>query len=127
MDHGFKISIRSELWIKLDVTDDIISVRTSRPRFEVWRSVDVADAEFREVRRDRGGLFEAKVLCELQPVGCPGDRWLMLLCQWALRLANARIEWLRFASGPAHLRARFLTRVNIFGASSGALLTSQER
>src|ERR1700710_5377 len=101
MDHGFKISIRSELWIKLDVTDDIITVRTPRPRFEVWRSVDVADPEFREVRRDRGGLFEAEVLSELQPVSSPGDRWLTLLCQWSLRLANVQIERLRSASGPA--------------------------
>ena len=109
IDHGFKISIGAQLWIKLDVTDDIISVRTPRPRLQVGRRVDVAHAELGKVRRDQGGRLEAEVLRELQPVGCPGDCSLTLFCQWCLRLADARIEWLRSASARARSQASLPT------------------
>ncbi len=59
----------AEFGIEPVVIDDVVAVRRARPRLQERRGVEVADAEFFEIGHERGGVVEAEILGELQPVG----------------------------------------------------------
>src|SRR6202022_326867 len=60
----------AELGIERIVVDNVVPVRTARPRLEIRRGIDVADAETRQVGSDLGGWMEAKALVKPQEMGC---------------------------------------------------------
>ena len=51
------------------MVDDVVAVRAARPRLEEGRQIDMADAEARQIGRERRRLGEAEPLVELQPIG----------------------------------------------------------
>jgi len=56
------------------VVDDVVAVAAPRARTKVGRAVDMAHAESREIRNERGHVVEAEIGVELDPVGRPRDR-----------------------------------------------------
>ena len=69
-----EIVFSAELGIERVVVDDVVAVRAAGARLQVWRRVDVADAERGEIGHEPAPLLEAEVLRELQTVGGARDR-----------------------------------------------------
>ena len=59
----------SEGRVQQIVVRDVVSVRAARPRLEIGRSIEVADAEFRQVSHPLRRVVEAEVRRELKAVG----------------------------------------------------------
>ena len=59
----------TEFGIDLGRVDGVVTMRRSRPRFQDWGGIDVADAEFGDERQDFRRIGEGEALVELQPVG----------------------------------------------------------
>ncbi len=68
-DHGVERRGVAELGIEAPMVHDVVAMRAARPRLEIGRGIDVADAEPGEVGRERGGAVEAEPGPELEPVG----------------------------------------------------------
>ena len=72
--HGTERRFVAELWVELAMVYNIVPMSASRPRFEVRRGVDVADAEPRQIVSESCGIPEPEPLMELQAVRRPRDR-----------------------------------------------------
>ncbi len=58
-DEVLVIFRRADLGIERGMVDDVVAVAAARPRLEIGRGIDVADAEVSEVGHEVGGLREA--------------------------------------------------------------------
>ena len=73
LDHRPIIVLAAQLGVQLRVIDDGIAVRASRAGLQVGRGVEVADAEFVQVRHDAGRIAERHFpRLELKAVGRRG-------------------------------------------------------
>src|SRR5437762_3249838 len=73
-DHLTEVRRIAELWVELAVVYDVIAMGAAGPCFQIRRSVDVADAEPRQIGSEGCGIPEIKSFVELQAVGRPWDR-----------------------------------------------------
>ena len=69
VDHRREIIFRPEFRIQLVMIGDVVAVHAAWSRLEDRREVDVADAELREVRRDRRRIIETEAGVQLQAIG----------------------------------------------------------
>ncbi len=67
--HPIEGCLVPQFGIERVMVNDIVSVRTSWPRFQPGRRVDVADTQPGQVRSELCGLVKSKILVKLQPVG----------------------------------------------------------
>ena len=58
----------ADLGIECIVIDDVVAVEASRGGLEIRREIDVAHAQFREIRHERGSLREGEAAVELQAI-----------------------------------------------------------
>src|SRR5688572_8838187 len=65
---GLKVFARADLRIECVVIDHVIAMHAARPRAEVRRAVDVADAEIREVGDQRSSVTKSELRIELNAV-----------------------------------------------------------
>ena len=88
------------------MVDDVVAVGAARPRLQIGRGIDVADAEPGQIGGKRRGVREAEAVVELQAVGRPRDR----------RRAGVRH---RHSSCGRRRRLRHAMGVGVIGAGHG--------
>jgi hypothetical protein len=73
-DHGAEIGLVTQFRVQMPMVHDVVAMTAARPGLQVGRGIDMADAEPREVGRQRRGISEAEAFVELQAVGGARDR-----------------------------------------------------
>ena len=53
------------------MVDDVVAVGAARPRLQIRRRIDMADAEPAQIGRERRGVREAEASVKLQAIGSP--------------------------------------------------------
>jgi hypothetical protein len=61
--------LAAELVVQTSMVDDVVAMRAAGRRLQVWRAVEVADAEGREVVCDRRGIVEREAGVQLHAIG----------------------------------------------------------
>src|SRR5260370_37885182 len=72
--HVTECRLVAELRVELAMVYDVIPVSAARPRLQVGRGIDVADAQPRQIGSEVCGIPETEALAELQAGGPPRDR-----------------------------------------------------
>ena len=60
--HPVEGRLVAEFRIQRVVIHDVVPVRASRPRLQPWRSINVADAQTRQIGRELRGFVETEAL-----------------------------------------------------------------
>ena len=69
LDQRLVILKRADLGIQNRKIDDIVSVRASRPRLEIWRGITMCNTQVRQIGHDRLGVPEGEAGMKLEPIG----------------------------------------------------------
>src|ERR1700709_2821908 len=70
LDHRLERSRVAKFRVEGVMVNDVVAMRASRTRPKKRRSVDMADAEAPQIRRQPGRVLEPECLAELQPIRC---------------------------------------------------------
>src|SRR5262245_45634337 len=102
-DHLIKGGPVTELRVELAMVDDVIAVRASGTRFQIGRGINVADAQPRQIGRERRRVPKTKFLMEWQAVSRPGD-WRGTGFRHFRWSGRCRCQRYRRTSGPSRDR-----------------------
>ena len=74
VDHRVEVRGRADLRIQHRVVDDVVAVSAARPRPQIGRAIEVADAEGRKIGDERRRVREPELAVKLNAIRCARDR-----------------------------------------------------